>query len=68
LREAHGRSRFLDWSIKPAAMLVRGVDRYGHFERVAPAKTEPDPECMAVHGRAVALCRDCYLDPAKLGH
>jgi hypothetical protein len=43
-------------------MVVRGVDRYGHFERVAPANTELDPECMAVHGRAAALYRDSYLE------
>jgi hypothetical protein len=43
-------------------MLVRGVDRYGHFERVEPAKTKLDPECVVVHSRAVALYRDCYLE------
>ena len=49
-------------SVKPAAMLVRGADRYGHFERVEPAKAELDPEGVAVHDRAVALYRDCYLE------
>lgn len=49
-------------SVKPAAMLVRGVDRHCHFERVEPAKTELDPECVAIHSRAVALYRDCYLE------
>ena len=62
MREAHGRNRFLDWSIKPAAMLARSVDRYGHFERVAQAKTELDPECMAVRGRAVALYRRTRIE------
>ena len=49
-------------SVKPAAMLVRGTDRYGHFERVEPAKAELGPEGVAVHDRAVALYRDCYLE------
>jgi hypothetical protein len=49
-------------SIKPAAMLVRGVDRYGHFERVEPATAELDANGLAAHERAVALYRDCYLE------
>jgi len=37
-----------------AAMLVRGADRFGHFER-EPPKAELDPEGMApVHDKAVA--------------
>ena len=43
-------------------MLVRGADRFGHFERVEPPKAELDPEGMAVHDKAVALYRDCYLE------
>ena len=49
-------------SVKPAAMLVRGADRYGHFELVQPAQAELDPAAVAVHDRAVALYRDCYLE------
>jgi ectoine hydroxylase-related dioxygenase (phytanoyl-CoA dioxygenase family) len=49
-------------SVKPAAMLVRGADRFGHFERVEPPKAELDPEGVAVHDRATALYRDCYLE------
>jgi non-heme Fe2+,alpha-ketoglutarate-dependent halogenase len=49
-------------TVKPAAMLVRGIDRFGHFERVEPAKAELEPEGVAVHERAVALYRDCYLE------
>jgi non-haem Fe2+, alpha-ketoglutarate-dependent halogenase len=30
-------------SVRPAAMLVHGIDRYGHFELVDPAKAELDP-------------------------
>jgi hypothetical protein len=49
-------------SIKPAAMLVRGVDRYNHFERVEAAESELDAKGLAAHERAVALYRDCYLE------
>jgi hypothetical protein len=47
-------------SVKPAAMLVRGVDRYGHFERVEPPKAELDSKSVAAHDRAVALYRQSY--------
>lgn len=49
-------------SVRPAAMLVRGVDRYGHFELVEPAKAELDPEGLAAHERAVGLYRDLYIE------
>lgn len=49
-------------SIKPAAMLVRGVDRYGHFELAEPAQTELDAQGIARHQRAVGLYRDLYLE------
>jgi non-haem Fe2+, alpha-ketoglutarate-dependent halogenase len=49
-------------SVRPAAMLVRGIDRYGHFELVEPAKGELDPEGLAVHKRAVGLYRDLYVE------
>jgi non-haem Fe2+, alpha-ketoglutarate-dependent halogenase len=49
-------------SVRPAAMLVHGIDRYGHFELVDPAKAELDPEGLAVHKRAVGLYRDLYIE------
>jgi ectoine hydroxylase-related dioxygenase (phytanoyl-CoA dioxygenase family) len=49
-------------SVKPAAMLVRGTDRYDHFVRVQPAKVELDAESVAIHDRAVALYRDLYIE------
>jgi hypothetical protein len=49
-------------SVKPAAMLVRGTDRYGHFVRVQPAEVELDAESVAIHDRAVALYRDLYIE------
>jgi non-haem Fe2+, alpha-ketoglutarate-dependent halogenase len=47
-------------SVKPAAMLVRGVDRYRHFEPVEAPKAELEAEAVAVHDRAVGLYRQCY--------
>jgi non-haem Fe2+, alpha-ketoglutarate-dependent halogenase len=49
-------------SIKTAAMLVRGVDRYHHFERVEPPKAELDAASVATHERATTLYRNCYLE------
>lgn len=49
-------------SIKPAAMLVRGVDRYDHFEKVEPPKAELDAQSVATHERATTLYRNCYLE------
>lgn len=49
-------------SIKPAAMLVRGVDRFGHFELVDGAQAELDAQGIATHQRAVGLYRDLYLE------
>ena len=49
-------------SFKLAAVLVRGSDRFGHFDLVEPAKAELNPEGIAVHDRAVALYRNGYLE------
>lgn len=49
-------------SVKPAAMLVRGVDRYGHFELMQPARSERDAAGLAAHERAVSLYRDLYFE------
>ena len=49
-------------SVKPAAVLVRGADRYGHFQLVEPAKEELTPEAVGVHERAVGLYRDLYIE------
>jgi ectoine hydroxylase-related dioxygenase (phytanoyl-CoA dioxygenase family) len=49
-------------SVKTAAMLVRGVDRHGHFERVESPKAELDAEGVATHEWAVGLYRDAYLE------
>ena len=47
--------------IKPAAMLVRGVDRYNHFERVEPPQAELDAQSVDTHDRATTLYRNSYL-------
>lgn len=49
-------------SVRPAAMLVRGRDRHGHFERVEAATAELTPEAVATHEWAVGLYRDAYLE------
>ena len=49
-------------SVRHAAMLVRGRDRYGHFELVEPPSAELDDEAIATHARAMALYRDAYIE------
>jgi non-heme Fe2+,alpha-ketoglutarate-dependent halogenase len=49
-------------SVRHAAMLVRGEDRYGHFETVEPPLGELDSEAVATHARAMALYRDAYIE------
>lgn len=53
-------------SIRTAAMLVRGEDRYGHFELVGPPSAECAPDAVAVHERATGLYRDNYLEHERL--
>ena len=48
--------------VKPAAMLVRGVDRFNNFERVEPARDELTTEAVATHDWAIGLYRDAYLE------
>lgn len=48
-------------AIKPAAMLVRGIDRHGHFVVVEPPQAELDARGVATHDRATTLYRNCYL-------
>ena len=49
-------------SAKPAAMLVRGSDRHGHFELLEPPAREFDPAAIAAHEHAVSLYRASYLE------
>ena len=49
-------------SIRQAALLVRGADRYGHFEPAAWPKDELGEKEVATHERAMSLYRDAYLE------
>ena len=47
---------------RPAAMLLRGEDRWGHFAPVAPPRAELDAEALAAHARAIAPYRESYRE------
>ena len=49
-------------TIRQAASLVRGTDRYGHFEPAAWPKDELGESELKVHERAVSLYRNGYLE------
>lgn len=49
-------------TVRHAAMLVRGSDRFAHFEQVGPPTAELDAEAVATHDHAMALYRDAYLE------
>jgi len=49
-------------SVRQAALLVRGVDRYGHFESAAWPTEELGESEVRMHERAVSLYRDGYLE------
>ena len=49
-------------SAKPAAMLVRGSDRHGHFELLGPPDRELDTAAIAAHEHAVSLYRASYVE------
>jgi non-heme Fe2+,alpha-ketoglutarate-dependent halogenase len=51
---------------KTAAMLVRGEDRYGNFEKVTPPKAELDEDSIAQHLMAVTRYRDTYYEQEPL--
>jgi hypothetical protein len=43
-------------------LLVRGTDRYGHFEPAVWPKDELGEKEVATHERAMSLYRDAYLE------
>lgn len=51
---------------RTGAMLVRGEDRYGHFERVDGATAELHPDARATHERIVGLYRETYQEQEAL--
>ena len=46
--------------VRPAAMLVRGEDCFGHFVLMQPPADELDSEAVGVHERATTLYRQNY--------
>lgn len=51
---------------KTGGMLVRGVDRYGHFEPMKPPAEELSPEAIAAHELAVTRYRETYYEQEAL--
>ena len=49
-------------SIRQAALLVRGIDRHGHFAPAAWPQDELGENEVRMHERAVGLYRDAYLE------
>ena len=49
-------------TIRQAALLVRGSDRYGHFEAAEWPEQELGAREVATHARAIGLYRDAYLE------
>ena len=47
------------------AALVRGEDRYGHFERAPVPVRDFDPEAVAFHARAAKAMRDVLYAGAE---
>lgn len=50
----------LDGPVRCCAMLVRGEDRYGHFDLIEPPKAERDAAALAVHQRVSDRYRENY--------
>ncbi len=53
-------------ALRTGAMLVRGEDRYGHFEPVEGATEELHPDARATHERIVGLYRETYREQEAL--
>jgi non-heme Fe2+,alpha-ketoglutarate-dependent halogenase len=49
-------------TVRQAALLVRGTDRYGHFETTTWPTEELGKAEVAAHERAISLYRDGYLE------
>ena len=60
--QLHPRERQTFGFDRHAALLVRGADRYGHFEAAAWPKEELGEKEVATHERAMSLYRDAYLE------
>ena len=55
----------VDGPVRCKAMLVRGEDRYGHFDLIDPPKAELDPEALAVHQAVNDAYRANYREQVK---
>ncbi len=53
-------------ALRTAAMLVRGEDRWGHFELIEPPRAELDADAVAAHQKAVKLYRETYCEQEAL--
>ncbi len=53
-------------AFRTAAMLVRGEDRWGHFEPVTPPRAELDADEIAAHEKAVRQYRETYREQETL--
>ena len=52
-------------SVRMTAMLVRGEDKYGHFDLIDPPKGELDAEALATHEKVSTRYRDNYNEMVK---
>jgi hypothetical protein len=50
----------VDGPVRCMAMLVRGEDRYGHFDLIEPPGAERDPAALAVHQQVSDRYRENY--------
>jgi hypothetical protein len=48
--------------VRQAALLVRGTDRYGHFEPASFAENELGENEVKMHAHVMGLYRDAYLE------
>jgi hypothetical protein len=55
----------VDGAVRCCAMLVRGEDRYGHFDLIDPPTAERDPAALAVHQRVSDRYRANYNEQVK---
>ena len=55
----------VDGPVRCKAMLVRGEDRYGHFDLIDPPKAERDAEALATHMAVSTAYRANYNEQVK---
>ena len=55
----------VEGAVRCQAMLVRGTDRYGHFDLIAPPAAERDAAALAVHQSVSDRYRANYAEQVK---